>query len=175
MIIVLAILVIVVIAVIQMANGLKSAEVKIDEALSGIDVALVKRYDVLTSSLDALKGLMKFEKELTIETIELRKGTMRERSETLAKMDQTQSQIFAVGENYPQIKSSESFKELQRQIQDCEEHLQAARRAYNANVSLFNQKIVSFPSSLIANMMNMCSKEFFEAESHKKENVKIDL
>ena len=84
MIIVLAILVIVVIAVIQMANGLKRAEVKIDEALSGIDVALVKRYDVLTSSLDALKGLMKFEKELTIETIELRKGTMRERSETLA-------------------------------------------------------------------------------------------
>lgn len=173
----LIILVVCVLAVclIAMVNGLKRSEVKIDEALSGIDVALIKRYDVLSSSLDALKGMMKFEKELIIETIRLRKGDMQQRNETASELSQAQNQILAVAESYPQIKSSENFKELQKQIQDCEEHLQAARRVYNANVSSFNQKIVSFPTSFLAGMLGMCSKEFFEAEAYKKENVKIDL
>ncbi len=173
--ILILIVVILVICLIQMMNGLKRSEVKIDEALSGIDVALVKRYDVLTNSLDALKGMMKFEKELVIETIRLRKGNMQERNETVKGLDQVQNQILAVAESYPQLKSSDNFRELQKQIQDCEEHLQAARRAYNANVSMFNQKLVSFPTSFLAGMLGMCSKEFFEAEAYKKENVKIDL
>ena len=156
-------------------NGLKRAEVKIEEALSGIDVALVKRYDVLSGSLDALRGMMKYEKELIIETIRLRNGNMQERCETAEILNRAQSQILAVAERYPQLKSNENIKELQRQIQDCEEHLQAARRAYNANVSALNQKLVSFPTSVFAKMMGMCARDFFEAESYKKENVRIDL
>lgn len=173
--IILAAVVLVIICYIGMVNSLKQAEVKIDEALSGIDVALTKRYDVLTNSIDVLKGAMKFEREMMIDTIKLRKETMQQRNDSLSAMDKVQSQIFAVGENYPQLKSSENFRQLQKQIQDCEEHLQAARRVYNANVSSFNQKVVSFPTSVIASSLGMCRKEFFEAQQQKKENVRIDL
>ncbi len=175
MIWIVLVLVLLAVIFIVMMNGLKQAEVKIEEALSGIDVALVKRYDVLSNSIDAVKGAMKFEKEVMIETISLRKETMQQRLQSSSAMDQVQSQIFAVGENYPQLKSSENFRELQRQILDCEEHLQAARRVYNANVSSFNQKVVSFPTSLIASILGMCRKDFFEAEDTKRESVSIDL
>ena len=90
-------------------------------------------------------------------------------------MDENFSKINIVAENYPELKSSENYKTLQQSIVEVEEHLQAARRLYNSNVSIYNQMIVSFPISIIAKSKGMVKKDFFEADETKKEDVKIKL
>ena len=158
------------------SNSLNKAIVKIDEADSGIDVALTKRYDVLTKMLDTVKGYAKHEKEVIIETIKLRKGmTMEEKNEANTKMNEAFSKLNVVAENYPELKASENFAVLQQSNADVEEHLQAARRLYNANVSSFNQMIVTFPISIVAGMKKLTKKEFFEAEESKKADLKMEF
>lgn len=174
MIIVLGIVVVIVIWYVSTMNGLRQREIKIDEALSGIDVALTKRYDVLTNSVETVKGYAKHEKELIVETIRMRQGmSMADRKAADGQMDELQTRIFALAENYPALQANENFKQLQKQIADCEEHLQAARRVYNSNVSSLNQSIVAFPTSIVANAIGVGPKDFFEADAKKKENVEI--
>ena len=157
-------------------NSLRRAEVKIDEALSSIDVALLKRYDTLTKLLDICKGYMKYEKETILETIKLRSSmSMKDRNTVTNDLDQASNFINVVAENYPELRSSENFKQLQISIMDVEEHLQAARRLYNSNVSYLNQKIVSFPSSIIARSLGIVAQEFFETEDNKKQDVTIEF
>ena len=161
---------------ISTANKLRRAIVKIEEALSGIDVALTKRYDVLTKMMDTCKSFVKHESEVMFEVIKLRSGSsIQEKNEANHAMDENFRKINVVAENYPELKSSETFVTLQKSILDVEEHLQAARRLYNSNVSIFNQKIVTFPSSIIANMKGFTKKDFFEAEESNRADVKIDI
>ncbi len=168
--------VIVVIWYVSTLNGLNRAIVKIDEASSGIDVALTKRYDTLTKMIDVVKSYAKHEKETIFETISLRKNmTNEEKMEENNKMSANLERIYAIAENYPELKSSENYNTLQKSIADVEEHLQAARRMYNSNVSIFNQKLVTFPTSIVANSKGLTKKDFFEADEVKKEDVKIDL
>ena len=175
-IIIVVLVLIVLIGFISISNRLNRAVVKIDEAASGIDVALLKRHDVLTKMLDVVKAYAKHEKEVLFEIVNLRKDmTMKEKSEASAAMDQSFKALNVVAEAYPQLLSSENYKTLQLAIADTEEHLQAARRLYNAAVSRFNQQIVSFPSSVIAGMKSMQKREFFEVDENKKEDVAMDL
>lgn len=175
-IIIAIIAVIIVLWYISTSNKLNRAVVKIDESLSGIDVALTKRYDVLTKMMDVVKAYAKHEKETLFEVINLRKDmTIQEKNEANKAMDENMKKINIVAENYPELKSSENYKTLQQSIADVEEHLQAARRLYNSNVSLFNQLLVTFPTSSIAKNKGMTKKDFFEADETKKEDVKIDL
>lgn len=167
---------IVVIAIIGISNKLNRALVKIDEADSGIDVALTKRYDVLTKQLDIVKAYAKHEVETITKVIELRRGMpIAEKQAALTEMNAMQDRINVVAENYPELRSSDNFKTLQNAVTDAEEHLQAARRAYNANVSTFNQMLVTFPSSVIANSKGLTKREFFEAEEAKKQDVKMEF
>lgn len=173
---ILVVVAIIIIWIISASNKLNRAIVKIDEAASGIDVALTKRYDTLTKMIDVVKGYAKHEKETLFEVINLRKDmTMEEKSEENAKMDENFKKIQVVAEAYPELKSSENYNTLEKSIADVEEHLQAARRLYNANVSSYNQMIVSFPTSIIASNKKLTKKDFFEADVTKKEDVKIDL
>ncbi len=175
-IIILAIILICVIWYISTSNKLNRAVVKIDEAMSGIDVALTKRYDVLTKMIDVVKAYTKHEKETLFEIVKLRDNmSIKEKNEVNHKMNENFKKINIIAENYPELKSSENYKTLQQSITDVEEHLQAARRLYNSNVSLYNQLLVTFPVSVIANNKQMTKKEFFEAEESKKEDVKINL
>lgn len=161
---------------IVVSNKLNRCIVKIDEAVSGIDVALTKRYDILTKIIDTVKAYAKHEKDTLFEVINLRKGmTMEEKSEANAKMNHNLEKIQIIVENYPELKSSDNYNTLQKSIVEVEEHLQAARRMYNSNVSIFNQMLVTFPNSIIANMKAMTKRDFFEAEETKKEDVKINL
>ncbi len=170
------ILLVFVIWYISTSNKLNRTVVKIDEALSGIDVALTKRYDVLTKMIDVVKSYAKHEKETIFEVINLRKDmSMEEKKEANHAMDETLKKINVVAENYPELKSSENYNTLQKSIVEVEEHLQAARRLYNSNVSIFNQLLVSFPTSSIAKSKGLTKKEFFEADEEKKEDVKMDL
>ena len=175
-IIIAIIALIIVLWYISTSNKLNRAVVKIDESLSGIDVALTKRYDVLTKMIDVVKAYAKHEKETLFEVINLRKDmSIQERNDANKAMDENMKKINIVAENYPELKSSENYKTLQQSIADVEEHLQAARRLYNSNVSLFNQLLVTFPTSSIAKNKGMTKKDFFEADESKREDVKIDL
>lgn len=174
LVIVLILIAVVVISIIVMSNNLNKALVKIDEADSGIDVALTKRYDVLTKMIETVKGYAKHEKEVLFDVVKIRKGmTIEEKNEANKQMDETLSKINVLAENYPDLKASENFKTLQDSITDVEEHLQAARRLYNANISSYNQMIVTFPISIIAGTKGLTKREFFVAEEHKKQDVDI--
>ena len=126
--------------------------------------------------MDVVKAYAKHEKDTLFEVINLRKGmSMNEKAKESEKIDSNFEKINVLAESYPELKSSENYKTLQKAIADTEEHLQAARRMYNANVSHFNQMLVTFPKSVIANSKGLTKKGFFESEEKKKEDVKIDV
>src|SRR5574344_1655066 len=133
------------------ANTFRRMMVKIDEAESGIDVALTKRFDLLTKAIDTVKGYTKHEKEVIYETTGMRcpkkDAPMAEKSAFAGKLDEVSKSIHVVAENYPTLRADTQFTALQADIAEVEEHLQAARRLFNSNVSVYNQKLVSFPSS----------------------------
>jgi LemA protein len=150
--------------------------VKIAEADSGIDVGLTKRFDTLTKMLDVTKAYAKHESETLATLVSLRKGmSMVERSEANRQMDGVESRINLLAEAYPELRSSDNFRELQKAVAEVEDHLQAARRIYNMNVSSFNQLLVSFPASIVGNIHKHTAKEFFEADEKKKEDVKMEF
>lgn len=164
---------------ISTSNRLKRMSVKVDESASGIDVALTKRYDLLTKQLGIVKGYAKHEKETLIEVIKARTGSStydpKEMSDYNAQLDKLANQINLVVERYPELKANQNFLALQATTADCEEQLQAARRVFNGNVSAFNQDIVSFPTSIVANHLHLQPKTFFQAEEKKREDVKMDF
>lgn len=161
---------------ISVSNGIKVAALKVDESESGIDVALTKRYDVLTKMLDTVKGYRKYELSAISEIIELRNGmSMTEKKTVNDSMDKASRDIRVLAEAYPELKASANFLDLQKAIVDVEEHLQAARRLYNSNVNAYNKKLVVFPSSIVANKMGAVKRELFEVEEIKRQDVKMQF
>ena len=172
--VILAILAIVVLWYIGTMNSLRAMELKVDEADSGTDVALAKRYDVLTKQLAVVKEYASHESKVLYETIQLRRGmSMAEKKDVVDKMNQVSGQIQLTAEAYPELKSSDNFMALQNSITDVEEHLQAARRLYNSNVTAYNTKIIMFPASLIANSLAMTKRDLFEVETYKRNDVEM--
>ncbi len=174
--VVVGIVVIVLIWYIVVMNGIKTLELKVKEGESGIDVALTKRYDTLTKMLDVVKAYKEHEQSTLTKLVELRRGmTMSEKNAASRNMDDVTKEINILAENYPELKSSNNFATLQNTITDVEEHLQAARRLYNSNVNAYNRKIVVFPNSIVASGMKAVEKPYFEAESTKRQDVKMDF
>lgn len=172
----IAVIVILAICYICILNKLNKASIKVNESLSGIDVALTKRHDVIESMVEVVKGYAKHEKEVMFTTIEIRKNMpLSEKIKVNKVMDKNLNNVNIAVEKYPELKASENFKELQKTIADAEEHLQAARRCYNANVSIYNQLILSFPTNIVAKAKKMEEKCFFEAEENKKDNIQVKL
>lgn len=158
------------------SNKFRQLLVKIDEASSGIDIALTKRYDTLTKLLDITKSYAKHEVETLEKIVNLRKGmSVSEKNDVNTKLDNMQNKISVIAESYPELKSSENFRQLQVATADVEEHLQAARRLYNSNVSLLNQLIVTFPQSLVAKSMHLANQDFFAAVEGKKADVVMNF
>ncbi|XMB67612.1 LemA family protein [Mycoplasmatota bacterium zrk1] len=158
-------------------NSFRSLGIKIEEALSGIDVALTKRFDTLTKMWDLAKKYMKHEEGTLTKIVELRQknsGTLKDAQELSDEMTKLQAGLNVVVEQYPDLKSNQTIQEVQQASFNVEEHLQAARRLYNSNVSIYNQKMVMFPSSIVAGIINATKKDFFEAEASKREDVKFD-
>ncbi len=184
-IVVVAVVLILVIALvawyISTMNWFRRTKVKVDEANSGIDVALTKRYDLLTKALASVKGYAKHESETLSKVIGMRTGNIKdlsldEKSKLNAELNEVQRGINVVVEQYPQLKADTQFSLLQNQTADCEEQLQAARRVYNSNVSTFNQRRVTFPSSFVAKRIGFREDlEFFKADEEKREDVKFEF
>jgi len=157
-------------------NKLKILQNKTKETLSGVEIALTKRFDMLTKMSDAAKGYMQHERETLIETIKFRKGmNVSELNDACSKMDGFAANINAVAENYPELRSAAIFQELQTGIKDAEQHLQAARRLYNSSVTALNNLVVTIPANIVAGICGISKEEFFTAEEHKKADVKISF
>jgi|SRR5690554_782762 len=179
-IIVIALFLIVVFWYIGVMNKLRQLEVRVQEAESGIDVALTKRFDALTKMLDTTKGYAKHEAETLEKVIKWRKGipsdaTLQEKQEFSNSITEAVNGLNVVVERYPDLKANTTFINLQNSIMDAEEHLQAARRLFNANVRALNHRIVTFPQSIVAKRIGMERKDFFEAEESKRQDVKMEF
>ena len=173
---VLLLVVMVIAYVISTNNKFRRMDVKIREAESGIDVSLTKRYDVFVKMLDVCKNYMAYEKSVIIESIRLRSNmSMQERTIAENKMNELYGNIRFTAEAYPQLASANNFAALQKAIVETENHLQAARRLYNANVSQYNSLVVSFPSNLVAGMIGARQKDFFEADQMRRQDVPMNF
>ena len=161
-------------------NGLITLKNRVDEAWSDIDVQLKRRYDLIPNLVNTVKGYAAHEKEVFEKVTEARAramgaGTAQDKAQAENMLSNTLKSLFAVAEAYPDLKANQNFLELQRELTDTEDKIQASRRFYNGNVRDFNIKIEVFPNNLIAGMLNFAKREFFEAEGSEKEPVKVEF
>jgi LemA protein len=176
----LGIIVVVAIAVIAMYNGLINLRNRVDEAWSDISVQLKRRYDLIPNLISTVKGYAAHEKEVFEKVTEARTramsaGTTEEKAEAENMLSGTLKSLFAVSENYPDLKANQNFLELQRELTDTEDKIMASRRFYNGNVRDFNTKLQVFPTNMIAGMLKFSAREFFEMDEKEKENVKVEF
>lgn len=169
-----------VIFAIALYNRIQRLVVLVDEAWSGIDVQLKKRFDLIPNLVETVKGYASHEKELFEKVAQLRSGMMGTQSpEELGKMEgelrSTLKTLFAVAENYPELKANQNFLKLQDSLQEIEDELEGARRYYNGVVRDLNQQIVVFPNNIIAGFLNLKKREFFEVDEGERQNVKVDF
>ncbi len=178
--IILAIIAAVVIWIIAIYNGLIRLKNRVDEAWADIDVQLKRRYNLIPNLVETVKGYAAHEKELFIKVTEARAkamqaGSVEDKAQAENMLSHTLKSLFAVAENYPELKASENFAKLQDELTDTENKIQAARRFYNGQVRDFNTKIQVFPNNIIAGMFGFKPREFFELEGEEREPVKVDF
>ncbi|AMC93069.1 hypothetical protein AOC36_03475 [Erysipelothrix larvae] len=162
--------------IISVFNQIVRYDAKILESFSNIDVALSKRYHVLTQLFDVAKGYAKYERETILDIISLRKGSnLEEKAQAEGQLNHGFERIVALAETYPDLKADRLFKNLQDAAKDAEEHLQAARRLYNSNVTLYNQRIKTFPGLLIASNMKTTHYDLYKAPEFETHNVNLNL
>ena len=176
--IVLIIVVVLVVVGIGIYNGLIKLKNRVDEAWSDIDVQLKRRHDLIPNLINTVKGYAAHEKEVFEKVTEARTAAMgaqtpadKENAENA--LSGTLKSLFAVAENYPDLKANQNFLELQRELTDTEDKIQAARRFYNGNVRDFNTKIQVFPNNIFAGILNFTKRDFFAAEEGDKEVVEV--
>jgi LemA protein len=176
--ILLIVLVVIILAIVAMYNGLIRLKNRVDEAWSDIDVQLKRRHDLIPNLVNTVKGYAAHEKEVFEKVTEARSramgaGTAADKAEAENMLSNTLKSLFAVAEAYPDLKANQNFLELQRELTDTEDKIQASRRFYNGNVRDFNTKIEVFPTNLMAGMLGFTKREFFQAEESEKEVVEV--
>lgn len=159
-------------------NRLVTLRNRVKEAWADIDVQLKRRYDLIPNLVETVKGYAAHERELLEKVTQARTMAMaaqgiKEKGEAENALSQTLKSLFAVSENYPDLKASQNFLELQREITDTEDKIQAARRFYNTNVRDLNTNLQSFPQNMVGKAFKFTSAEFFEIEGEEKEPVKV--
>ena len=171
----LIIVVAVVLYLIFTYNRLVTLRNRVKEAWSDIDTQLKRRYDLIPNLIETVKGYMTHEKETLENVTKARTEAMAgqnsdpaSRSEGENVLSSTLKSLFAVSENYPDLKANENFMELQRELTDTEDKIQAARRFHNSNVLALNNAVEMFPSNLIANAFKFTKADFFELSEEEK-------
>jgi LemA protein len=163
-------------------NRLVAGRNQVDEAWSDIDVQLKRRYDLIPNLIETVKGYAAHEKDVFTQVTEARASAMRnEASGDPKAMAQSENMLagalkslFAVSENYPELKADQNFAKLQDELSDTENKIQASRRFYNGNVRDFNTNVQQFPTNLIAGMFKFMKREFFEIENPgERENPQV--
>lgn len=161
-------------------NGLIELNNNMDKAWANIDVLLKKRSDLIPNLVETVKGYMKHEKEVLTKITELRSelshetGT-KDKAKTSNQITETLKTIFAVAENYPQLKANENFLHLQKEMSLIEEQIADRREFFNNSVLLFNTRIQVIPDSIFASILGYKKKDYFKVEESERENVKINI
>ncbi|HLD50961.1 hypothetical protein A3K34_02505 [candidate division WWE3 bacterium RIFOXYC1_FULL_40_10] len=164
--------------VIGLYNSLASLKVRIKEAWSQIDVQLKRRADLIPNLVETVKGYATHEREVFENVTKARAALIsaqnpKEAGEADNMLSGALKSLFAVAEAYPELKAQEGFTNLQKELSDTEDKVAYSRQFYNNVVRQFNEKIVVFPSNLIANMLGFKAEEFFEANDTEREAVKV--
>lgn len=161
-------------------NSLVTLRERIKEALSGIDVQLKRRTDLIPNLVETVKGYAKHEKEVFENVTKARSQLMKaenlhQKAEADNMLTGALKSLFAVAEAYPNLRASENFQQLQEELSDTENKISYSRQFYNSNVLSYNTKVQTFPSSLIARQFGFKEKEFFETEESEKKPVKVSF
>jgi len=162
--------------VIAAYNSLISLKTRTEEAWSDITVQLKRRYDLIPNLVSTVKGYAKHEKGVFEEVTKARTEAMNakgmgSKAETEKSLSDALKSVFAVAENYPNLKANENFLQLQGELSETENKVEASRRFYNANVRDYNIKIRSFPTNVIANMFSFKGKSLFDVGESEKAEV----
>lgn len=178
--IVLGIIAALVVLIIALYNSLIRLKVTVDEATADIDTFLKQRYDMIPNLVEIVKGYAKHEKSTLTELTKLRTAAMSakgldEKAKYENQISQTLKTLFAVAENYPDLKANQNFLDLQQKLTALEDSIQKSRRFYNGTVRDFNTKIAVFPNNLLAGILGFKTLPFFEASEAEKENVKVSF
>ena len=158
-------------------NSLIRRKNDVENSIASIDVMLRKRYDLIPKIVETVKAYMNYERELLTEITELRIKalpqtlTAEERVQVENRLSARLTDLLVAVENYPDLKASTNFLQLQGTLNEVEEQLAASRRAFNAAVTIYNNSIEIFPSNIIASMMQYKRRSFFEIPAAKREEV----
>lgn len=174
---ILIVLIIILVIVLIIYNQLVTAKNNVKQAESGIDVYLNQRFDLIPNLVECVKSYSKHEKNLFEEIANLRNVYANDKNniKNAEKLNNKMNQLIAVAENYPELKASEQYLNLQKTLTKLESQLQAARRIYNNEVTNYNNKIGVIPSNIVAMIFGFKEAKLFEIEEYKKENVSIKI
>lgn len=178
-IIIIVVVLIFVIGIVSMYNGLIRRRNEVDNAFGGMDVQLKKRYELIPNLVSTVKQYASHEKDLLTKVTEMRaqasSGNLSNDQKVALDNQITagMKSIMVAVENYPELKASDNFMNLQRTLNEVESQISAARRTYNAVITLYNNGIQTFPRSIIAGKMKMQSKQVFEIPEVERQNVDV--
>jgi LemA protein len=163
-------------------NGLIQRRLRIDEALGQIEVQLKRRHDLIPNLVNAVKGYMEFEQDVLTRVTEARANAIAAGAQGPAQQAAAENQLtaalrslFAVAENYPQLKANENVLSLQEQLTTTENQIGFSRQHYNATVLDYNTAIATFPSNIVAGMFSFTRREFFDAEPEADQVPAVQL
>lgn len=167
LIVVVAIILIVGLWYVSTRNGIIGSRNRVDESWSGIDVQLKRRHDLVPNLVEAVKGYATHEQKVFENVTRARADAMastgmEDTAQTESNLTRAMADLRAVAENYPDLKATENFQQLSRNLSQLEDEIQASRRIFNSNVQSYNTKIQQFPTSIVANQGGFTDKEFFE-------------
>jgi LemA protein len=181
LIILVALVVLVGVIYILMRNSIIASRNRVDEAWSGIDVQLKRRHDLIPNLVEAVKGYATHERETFEKVTQARAGAMQaegvqQTAQAESALTQALGGLRVVAEQYPELRATENFQQLQNQLSELEDEIQAARRIYNSNVQSYNTKIQQFPMSIVANQGGFTDREFFEiADDSEREAPQVSF
>lgn len=176
----LIIIVLLIGAAIVIYNSLVQSRNRVDEAWSDIEVQLKRRYDLIPNLVNTVKGYAKHEEGVFTKVTDARAAAMAAPTpgQKLAaenQLSQTIRSLFAVAENYPELKANQNFLSLQSDLTDTEDKIQAARRFYNGNVRDYNTKLQTFPQNLFASMLGFTARTFFDIDEKGPEGQPVNV
>lgn len=175
------ILALLVVWVVFVYNGLIRTRNRVKEAWSDISVQLKRRYDLIPNLVETVKGYASHESGVFEQVTKARSAAIsaegkEEQAQAENQLSETLKTLFAVSENYPDLKANANFLELQRELSDTENKIQAARRFYNATVLDLNNRIQTFPTNILASLFNFKEEEFFDVENDEElQNIKVSF
>jgi LemA protein len=162
-------------------NSMIGSRNRVDESWSGIDVQLKRRHDLVPNLVETVKGYATHEQKTFENVTRARADAMaaqgpREASQAESSLAAALADLRAVAENYPDLRATENFQQLSRNLSELEDEIQASRRIYNSNVQAYNTKIQIFPNSVVAGMGGFTAREFFEiADAREREPVEVSF